>query len=221
MTQFSAWTFIGAASKAYVDGPIILTIFLANAVEFFINYLLLAPMLRQTRVVTAIQTIRQRLGKGNEQFYTWMNIPISLIYAAIWLNAVGKFFTQAFPGFELVPTIVALGLIVLTVFVVGGAWAVSATGFIQLTLLMLVTIVAAVFSLNAVGGAGELVTNLPHESIFGNDITIPLLAMIIIPNDLAGRGAFFFRGGFLLFIGWLLLRSAKRADLRHTARENA
>ena len=177
MTQFSAWTFIGAASKAYVDGPIILTIFLANAVGFFINYLLLAPMLRQTRAVTAIQTIRQRLGKGNEQFYTWMNIPIGLIYAAIWLNAVGKFFTQAFPGFELVPTIIALGLIVLTVSVVGGAWAVSATDFIQLTLLMLVTVVAAGFSLNAVGGAGELVTNLPHESIFGNDITIPLLAI--------------------------------------------
>jgi SSS family transporter len=177
MTQFSAWTFIGAASKAYVDGPIILTIFLANAVGFFINYLLLAPMLRQTRVVTAIQAVRLRLGKGNEQFYTWMNIPIGLIYAAIWLNAVGKFFTQAFPAFELVPTIVSLGLIVIVVSVVGGAWAVSATDFIQLTLLMLVTIVAAGFSLHAVGGAGEFVTKLPHESIFGNDVTIPLLAI--------------------------------------------
>ncbi|HAV13978.1 MAG TPA: transporter [Opitutae bacterium] len=176
MTQFSAWTFIGAASKAYNDGPIILTIFVANAVGFFINYLLLAPMLRQTRVITAIQAVRLRLGKGNEQFYTWMNIPIGLIYAAIWLNAVGKFFTQAFPGFELVETIVALGLIVIVVSVVGGAWAVSATDFIQLTLLMLVTIVAAGFSLHAVGGPRELISNLPQESALGNDVTIPLLA---------------------------------------------
>ncbi|HKK17560.1 MAG TPA: hypothetical protein VJ952_02670, partial [Opitutales bacterium] len=177
MTQFSAWTFIGAASKAYDDGPIILTIFLANAVGFFINYLLLAPMLRQTRVVTAIQAVRLRLGKGNEQFYTWMNIPIGLIYAAIWLNAVGKFFTQAFPGFELVPTIIGLGLVVMTVSVVGGAWAVSATDFIQLSLLMLVTVVAAAFALGAVGGVGEFVNQLPHESAFGNDVTIPLLAI--------------------------------------------
>lgn len=180
MTQFSAWTFIGAASKAYVDGPIILTIFIANAVGFFINYLLLAPMLRQTRVVTAIQAIRLRLGKGNEQFYTWMNIPVGLIYAAIWLNAVGKFFTQAFPGFELELTIIGLGLLVLIVSVVGGAWAVSATDFIQLTLLMLVTVVAAAFSLHAVGGFGELVNNLPHESALGNDITLPLLAVLWI-----------------------------------------
>ncbi|PXA03510.1 transporter [Coraliomargarita sinensis] len=177
MTQFSAWTFIGAASKAYVDGPIILTIFVANAVGFFINYLLLAPMLRQTRVVTAIESIRLRLGKGNEQFYTWMNIPIGLIYAAIWLNAVGKFFTQAFPGFELVPTIIALGLVVMLVSVVGGSWAVSATDFIQLTLLMLVTIVTAAFSLHAVGGPGELIAQIPHESAFGNDVTLPALAV--------------------------------------------
>ena len=177
MTQFSAWTFIGAASKAYVDGPIIITIFVANAVGFFINYLLLAPMLRQTRVITAIQAVRLRLGKGNEQFYTWMNIPIGLIYAAIWLNAVGKFFTQAFPGFELAPTIIGLGLVVIVVSVVGGAWAVSATDFIQLTLLMLVTVVAAGFSLHAVGGAGELIAKLPHESAFGSDVTIPLLAI--------------------------------------------
>jgi SSS family transporter len=177
MTQFSAWTFIGAASKAYVDGPIIVTIFVANAIGFFINYLLLAPMLRQTRVITAIQAVRLRLGKGNEQFYTWMNIPIGLIYAAIWLNAVGKFFTQAFPGFELGTTIIGLGLVVILVSVVGGAWAVSATDFIQLTLLMLVTVVAAGFSLHAVGGAGELVANLPQESALGTDITIPLLAI--------------------------------------------
>lgn len=180
MTQFSAWTFIGAASKAYDDGPIVLVIFVANAVGFFINYLLLAPMLRQTRVVTAIQAVRLRLGKGNEQFYTWMQIPVGLIYAAIWLNAVGKFFTQAFPGFELVTTIVGLGIIVMIVSVVGGAWAVSATDFIQLTLLMLVTVVTAAFSLGAVGGIGELARELPHESLLGNNVTLPLLIIFWI-----------------------------------------
>lgn len=180
MTQFSAWTFIGAASKAYEDGPIILTIFVANALGFFLNYLYLAPMLRQTRVVTAMQAVRRRLGKGNEQFYTWMQIPIGLIYAAIWLNAVGKFFTQAFPGFELTWTIVGIGLVVLAVSVIGGAWAVSATDFIQLTLLMLVAVVAAAVSLHAVGGVGAMARDLPHESLLGNDVTVPLLAVFWI-----------------------------------------
>lgn len=175
MTQFSAWTFIGAASKAYEDGPIILIIFVANAVGFFVNYLFLAPMLRQTRVITAMQAVRRRLGRGNEQFYTWLQIPIGLIYASIWLNAVGKFFAQAFPGFELTWTIIGIGAIVLTVSVVGGAWAVSATDFIQLTLLMLITVVAAYFSLEAVGGPIEMARNLPHESLLGNNVTLPAL----------------------------------------------
>lgn len=180
MTQFSAWTFIGAASKAYNDGPLILVIFLANALGFFVNYLYLAPMLRQTRAVTALQTVRQRLGKGNEQFYTWLQIPIGLIYASIWLNAVGKFFAQAFPAFDLTLTIIGIGLVVLTVSVVGGAWAVSATDFIQLTLLMLITIVAAGYALGAVGGPVQMVEQLPHESWLGNDVTLPLLAIFWI-----------------------------------------
>jgi len=44
------------------------------------------------------------------------------------------------------------------------------------------------------------------------------LLMVIIPNGLTGRGAFFFCAAILLIIGGLLLRSAKRADLRHSAR---
>jgi len=178
MTQFSAWTFIGAASKAYDDGVIILAIFLANALGFLVNYLWIAPMLRQTRVVTAIQAIRRRLGPGNEQFYTWLQIPIGLIYASIWLNAVGKFFAQAFPQFELTWTIIGVGSVVLAISVIGGAWAVSATDFIQLVLLMLITVVTAVFALSAVGGPVEMIGQLPHESLLGNDVTLPVLAWI-------------------------------------------
>ncbi|MDP0499791.1 MAG: transporter [Verrucomicrobiota bacterium JB022] len=177
MTQFSAWTFIGAAGKAYTDGLIILTVFIANAVGFFLNYLLIAPMLRQARVITAIQAIRRRLGPGNEQFYTWSQIPVGLIYAAIWLNAVSKFFAQAFPGFELTSTIVGVGVVVMVISVVGGAWAVSATDFIQLTLLMLITVVMSAFALSAVGGPVTLFQSLPQESMLGTGVTFEPLVV--------------------------------------------
>jgi Na+/proline symporter len=159
---------------------IILAIFVANALGFLVNYLWVAPMLRQTRVVTAIQAIRRRLGPGNEQFYTWLQIPIGLIYASIWLNAVGKFFAQAFPQFELTWTIIGVGSVVLAISVIGGAWAVSATDFIQLVLLMLITVVTAFFALSAVGGPVEMIEQLPHESLLGNDVTLPILAWIWI-----------------------------------------
>src|SRR4051794_13010982 len=50
MTQFSAWTFTGAASKAYDNGFLVLAIFLTNAFAFFINYLATAHRLRRMRV---------------------------------------------------------------------------------------------------------------------------------------------------------------------------
>lgn len=177
MTQFSAWTFIGAAGKAYTDGPIVLMVFFANAAGFLLNYLVFAARMRQTRLVTGIQVIRQRYGKGAEQLFTWMEIPIGLIYAAIWLNALGQFLTQSFTGFDLNTVIAVTGSVVLIVTLLGGAWAVSATDFIQLTLLMLLAVVTAVFSLNAIGGPVQLVEQFPAKSILGNGVQLPALAI--------------------------------------------
>ena len=65
MTQFSSWTFTGAAGKAYTDGLAVAFIFAGNALGFFFNYLYFAPRFRQMRVVTVIQALRLRFGKKN------------------------------------------------------------------------------------------------------------------------------------------------------------
>ena len=86
MVSFSAWTFTGAAGKAYEDGPVVMVIFFANAVGFFFNYIFFAPRFRQLRVVTSMQAVRARFGAGSEQFFTWLQIPLGMLYAGIWLN---------------------------------------------------------------------------------------------------------------------------------------
>src|SRR6478672_6123312 len=48
-------TFTGMAGKAYQDGPVVLVIYLGNAVGFFFNWLYFAPVFRQMRCVTAMQ----------------------------------------------------------------------------------------------------------------------------------------------------------------------
>ncbi|MEZ9173818.1 transporter, partial [Vibrio cyclitrophicus] len=70
MTQFSAWTFTGAAGKAFTDGFAVAIIFIANAFGYLMNYLYFAPKFRQLRVVTVIEAIRMRFGKVNEQVFT-------------------------------------------------------------------------------------------------------------------------------------------------------
>src|SRR6185369_1472855 len=111
VAQFSAWTFTGAASKAYQDGPVIMVLYFANALGFFINYLFFAPRFRQMRVVTSIQAIRARFGKGNEQFFTWVQLPIGVLYAGIWLSGLSIFVSAAF-GISLYTTILVTGLVV-------------------------------------------------------------------------------------------------------------
>ena len=70
MTQFSAWSFTGAAGKAFSNGLSVMMIFLGNALGYFFNYLFFAAKSRQVRVVTPIEGIRLRFGKVNEQVFT-------------------------------------------------------------------------------------------------------------------------------------------------------
>ncbi|MEY3001050.1 MAG: hypothetical protein RL648_1264, partial [Verrucomicrobiota bacterium] len=175
MTQFSAWSFTGGASKAYTDGPIILTIFVANALGFFISSRYFAPKLRQLRVITPVQAVRQRYGKGNEQFFTWLSIPTNILYAGIWLNGLAVFLSAVF-GFSLEWTILATGLVVVFYSTAGGSWAVVMSDFLQTLLLMMIAVMTAIFALSAVGGPVELIERFPAKNIvLGNDYNYPLL----------------------------------------------
>jgi len=160
MVQFSAWTFTGAASKAFEDGPVIMILFFANAVGFFFNYLVFAPLFRQMRMVTALQGVRARFGAGSEQFFTWLQIPLGVLYAGIWLNSLSVFISAAF-GFNLQQTILITGLVVLIMAVIGGSWAVVTGDFVQMLILMPAAIVAAFLAIAHVGGWSAFVSKLP------------------------------------------------------------
>ena len=164
MVSFSAWTFTGAASKAYEDGPVIMVIFFGNAIGFLCNYLYFAPRFRQMRLVTAMEGVRTRFGKGSEQFFTWLQIPLGILYAAIWLNGLSVFIAAAF-NVDLTTTIVVTGVVVLIMAVVGGSWAVVAGDFMQMLILMPVTVVAAVLAIAHVGGWGPFLEKLPRHHL--------------------------------------------------------
>ena len=160
MTQFSAWTFTGAASKAYSEGWPIFVVFFGNALGFFLNSLYFAARSRQMRLVTALEAVRERFSKTNEQLFTWMQIPLGTLYAGIWLNGLSVFLTAAF-GFDLQLTIIVTGLVVVAMTLVGGSWAAVAGDFIQALILLPVTVVAAFLALRAVGGPGAFLDRLP------------------------------------------------------------
>ncbi|WP_394149852.1 transporter [Vibrio maritimus] len=173
MTQFSAWTFTGAAGKAYSDGFAVAIIFVANAFGYLMNYLYFAPKFRQLRVVTPIDAIRMRFGSKNEQVFTWSSMPNSVISAGIWLNGLAIIASGIF-GFDMTTTIVLTGLVVLVMSVSGGSWAVIASDFMQMVIIMAVTITCAVVAVIHGGGVGEIIDNFPVQEgasfVSGNNL---------------------------------------------------
>jgi SSS family transporter len=163
MTQFSAWTFTGAAGKAYTDGFTVAIIFVANAFGYLMNYVYFAPKFRQLRVVTVIQAVRQRFGSKNEQVFTWTGMPNSVINAGIWLNGLAIIASGIF-GFDTETTIWATGLVVLVMSVTGGSWAVIASDFMQMVIIMSVTITCAIVALVKGGGITNIIENFPSDS---------------------------------------------------------
>lgn len=169
MTQFSAWTFTGAAGRAFNDGFVVVILFLANAFGYFMNYLYFAPKFRQLRVVTAIEAIRQRFGRTSEQFFTWAGMPDSLISAGIWLNGLAIFVAAVF-DIPMEATIIVTGIVLVLMSVTGGSWAVVASDFMQMLVIMAVTITCAVAAYFNGGGISNIVSNFHGDFVFGNNL---------------------------------------------------
>ena len=163
MVSFSAVTFTGMAGKAYRDGTIVLAVFFANFLGFVVNYFWTARQFRQMRVDTPMEAVRDRYGRVNEQFFSWIQIPLSILAAGIWLYGLGVFLAAAFE-LPLEQTILTVGVVVVVMAALGGAWAVVASDFIQVLTLMPITVVAAYLALKHTGGVSEFLDKLPAQN---------------------------------------------------------
>ena len=174
MAQFSAWTFTGAAGKAYTDGFAMSLVFFANTFAYFCGWAYFSHRFRQMRVDTPTEGIKRRFGQQNETFFSWALIVFSVINAGVWLNALGVFSSAVFNA-DITLTIIITGLTVLFVSVLSGAWGVVASDFVQTLVVAVVSIACAIGALVQVGGPVEMVTQFPSDFMMGPDMNYGLL----------------------------------------------
>ncbi|MGF1735671.1 sodium:solute symporter family protein [Photobacterium satsumensis] len=174
MTQFSAWTFTGAAGKAFNDGFAVLAVFIGNMVAYVFAILYFARRFRQMRVDTPTEGVKRRFGSVNEQFFTWVIIPLSVINAGVWLNGLGVFASAVFDA-DIITTIYVTGAAVLVISLLSGAWGVVASDFIQTLVVAVISIACAGVALYFVGGPSEIINEFPGGFIMGPDMNYPLL----------------------------------------------
>jgi len=174
MMQFSAWTFTGAAGKAFTDGFAVCLVFIANTFSYFCGWAYFAQRFRQMRVDTPTEAIKGRYGPQNELFFSWALIIFTLLNAGIWLNALGVFASAVFTA-DITITIIITGFTVVFVSVLSGAWGVVASDFMQTLVVAVISVACAIVALIKVGGPVELVTNFPSGFIMGPNMNYGLL----------------------------------------------
>lgn len=164
MTMFSAWSFTGGAAKAYETGTFFFLLFLCNFVGLCFTYFFTAARFRQMRIITAIEAVRKRYGNANEQIFTWLPIPFNIIFGGIWLYAIAVFMYSVF-GINMVLLIIAMGLTVMIMTLVGGAWAATAGDFVQMLVVLTITILMTFLTLRhpEVGGFSAMLQKLPEH----------------------------------------------------------
>lgn len=174
MSAFSAWTFTGAAGKIYQTGPYVLLLYYGNLAALVGLLLFTCYRFRRLRVVTPFEAVRLRFGPGMQQFYTWIRLPVAVIFTCMMLNAVGIFMSAVF-GVDLTLTIIALGALVTFVSLLGGSFAVAASDFVQMLLVVTVTFAVAFLALAqpAVGGVSGLVERVPPTHFAWGQIARP------------------------------------------------
>ena len=174
VSNFSCWVFTGAANMAYTYGMLIFGFYAIDVFGFLCNYLFTAQRFRQLRLVTSMDAVRLRFGRANEQFFTWLGFISSLGISAVWMVSLSIILTSAF-GFPMVPVIVVTGVVVVLIALVGGSWAVAASDFIQLLVILSITFVVSVLTILKVGGVGAFLAQIPetHWTVFHPAGSIP------------------------------------------------
>lgn len=169
MANTSAFTFTGNASAAFVAGPTVLIIYLANIVALLFCAWFLGAWFRQTRAYTRADVIRQRFGAAVEQFNAYVMVTINPFAAAIQLWALAVFANSIF-GFPLMTSIIVIGFIVIFYSTTGGKWAVMATDFMQSLIMISITLLVAVLAIVKIGGFGEFFSYFSNPE-FAPDFT--------------------------------------------------
>ena len=174
MASFSAWTFTGAAGKIYQNGPFVLLLYYSSIAAFVIILVFTCYRFRRMRTVTPMEAIRARYGAATQQFVTWLRLPFLMLFGGVALNTVGVFMSGAF-GVELPYVIMVLGGMVTFVSLVGGAFGVAASDFVQMFLVVTVTLVISAFALMqpAVGGFSGLLHKVPDAHFHWGQIARP------------------------------------------------
>ncbi len=218
MTTFTAWAFTGGAAKAYETGTFFLVIFACNVVALIFCYFFVVAKYRQMRIITVMEGVRRRFGKTSEQMLTWFLVVVKVLYGGAMLYAIAVFMVSVF-DVPMSPTIIVLGTIVTLMTVLGGSWSATAGDFVQMIVVVIITVTMGVLTLVKAGGVGAFLDQVPEHhldwTILDRKGVLVIFIITLAVNQLVQMNSLL--EGAARFIFVKDARSAKKAVLIQTA----
>lgn len=172
MSFFSAGTFVVWGSIAYEHGLVAVTIQWTMCIAGVVIGLFIAPKWQKTRVLTAAEFIKDRLGLPVQKIYTYIFIGIACFSTGAFLYPVAKII-EVSTGFNIEAVIITLGFIILLYTAVGGLWAVIVTDILQFVVLTAAVLIVVPLSLDKIGGLSNFVEKAPENyfNLIGGEYT--------------------------------------------------
>ncbi|WP_286133533.1 sodium:solute symporter family protein [Colwellia sp. UCD-KL20] len=161
MSFFSAGTFVVWGSIAYKHGWVAVTIQWTMCIAGLIIGFYIAPKWQKTRVLTAAEFIKDRLGIKVQKVYTYIFLAIASFSTGAFLYPVAKI-VEVSTGLPIEYTIIALGLLILLYTAIGGLWAVIVTDILQFVVLTAAVLIVVPLSLDKIGGISNFIDKAPE-----------------------------------------------------------
>ncbi len=179
MTQFSAWSFTGGAAKAYETGTFFLLLFICNLIATITCLIFTAHRFRQMRVISPVEAIRNRFGASSEQIFTWLPIFFQMFFGGVMLYTISVFMSGVF-GASMMLIIVVLGIVMIVMTLLGGSWAATAGDFVQMLVVITITLIMAALTLGHedIGGFTGLIDKMPSYHFTWTEFARPSVIVV-------------------------------------------
>ena len=161
-TNIGAEHLVGLSGDAYRYGLSAGSVEIMTIIPLGIACAVLFPYYMKNRIFTIPEFLELRFNRHARTFFSVFMLLISVMTKLAFTIFAGALVMYSLLGWDIMPTVIGIAVIVAVFTMIGGYTAVAYTGTIQVVIMIIGGIIMVSVGLDKVGGWSELVANVPE-----------------------------------------------------------
>jgi SSS family solute:Na+ symporter len=162
-TNIGAEHLVGLSGDAYRYGLSAGSVEIMTIIPLGIACAVLFPYYMKNKIFTIPEFLELRFNHHARTFFSAFMLIISVMTKLAFTIFAGALVMYSLLGWDIMPTVICIALIVAIFTMIGGYTAVAYTGTIQVVIMIIGGIIMVAVGLEKVGGWSELVANVPKD----------------------------------------------------------